>query len=226
MWTCKHCKINFDFVQPCDKANHSRWCKSNPRHQDYIDALVKNSDLNRVALMNESRIKSGRLNQFCIGGDNSVSKETRMKLSNSLKGYKHSEETKKNMSIGSLKSKHRRLMRHTVSYTTVDGSSILMDSSWEVELAKRLDFLKIKWIRPDPIPWTDLSGKIHNYFSDFYLIDYDLYVDPKNKAAYANQIEKINYINKNYNNVVILKTLEECKNYVPQKNLWSCGAIG
>lgn len=37
MWVCKHCNGEFDFDTTAKKANHSRWCTSNPKHQQFID---------------------------------------------------------------------------------------------------------------------------------------------------------------------------------------------
>lgn len=34
MWTCKHCKNNFEFDSLSDKANHSRWCEKNPKKEN------------------------------------------------------------------------------------------------------------------------------------------------------------------------------------------------
>ena len=40
MWNCKHCKKEFDFDTTSEKANHSRWCASNPKRND-TENLVK-----------------------------------------------------------------------------------------------------------------------------------------------------------------------------------------
>ncbi len=34
MWKCKHCNKDFDFKVTSEKANHSRWCESNPKRTD------------------------------------------------------------------------------------------------------------------------------------------------------------------------------------------------
>lgn len=35
MWACRHCKEEFSFTSTSDKANHSRWCKANPKRNDW-----------------------------------------------------------------------------------------------------------------------------------------------------------------------------------------------
>ena len=42
--------------------------------------------------------------------------------------------------------------------------------------------------------WIDKYGIERNYFPDFYLPLYDLYLDPKNKFAYKVQKEKIDIL--------------------------------
>lgn len=188
MWKCKHCNQEFEFSTTSQKSNHCRWCVKNPKFETY------------------------KKNQYTDG--TTMSEKTRQKIRVAAIGRHHSEETKKKLSDMGLKSKHRRLVRNILKYTSKDGSVIYMDSSWEIELAKRLDFLNIRWNRPNPIPWVDKMGKTHNYFPDFHLLDYDLYLDPKNPAAYLNQKEKIECVMKAYSNVRILRTLDECKNFV------------
>ena len=89
---------------------------------------------------------------------------------------------------------------------------ILMDSTWEVELAKRLDELNIEWLRPDPIKWVDDNNVTHNYFPDFYLPKHKLYLDPKNPHAYNVQKKKIKVLNSTYN-IKWITSLEECQNF-------------
>ena len=221
IWICKHCEKEFQFVGETkyeiasQKANHSRWCEKNPKHQSYVDAVKGRGGPDRVELMRIARQKTGRHNQYFAGSDYVMSEETRKKIGDASRGKKHTAETRKKMSEGARKSTHRRLMRHTQEYIKKDGEVVLMDSSWEIALAKRLDELKIEWTRAEPLPWIDSTGKQRNYFSDFYLPEHDIFLDPKNNAAYANQIEKIEYVLKHYPNVFILRTLEECLNWEP-----------
>lgn len=80
-------------------------------------------------------------------------------------------------------------------------------------MAKRLDELGVAWIRPEPFEWFDLSGLVHNYFPDFYLPTFDLYLDPKNPYAYKVQHEKIEWLKHNKPNVVFLTSLSEIENW-------------
>jgi hypothetical protein len=95
----------------------------------------------------------------------------------------------------------------------INYNGIWLDSTWEFELAKRLDSLNIKWIRPDPIRWFDEDGVAHNYFPDFYLPDYNLFLDPKNTHAFKVQEKKIKTLLTQHKNIVIITSLEECQNF-------------
>lgn len=188
MFICKFCNKEFDKSGRAVSA-HIRWCDLNP-----------NVDLHRYKLSEKNK------NQIPWNKDKKWSK--RNKFSPGMIGKKHSEETKKLISDKALSSKHRRLVRKMINY-----NDIWLDSSWELELAKRLDYLNIEWIRPDPIEWFDKYNKKHNYFSDFYLPKYNLYIDPKNPRAYKVQEEKIKILMSGMNNLIILHTLDECKNF-------------
>jgi hypothetical protein len=192
MPVCKHCKKDFDKK---DIANHSRWCDSNPKRSQYSEALSK-----------ARSAKKNFNNQYTYGAI--VSDETKEKLRIASTNKKHSEESKKKMSEKALASKHRRLKKGVVEY-----KGILLDSSWELALAKRLDELNIEWIRPDPISWVDEDGITHNYFADFYLPKHDKYLDPKNKHAIKVQAKKLKILLAQHDNINIIDSLEGCKNF-------------
>lgn len=197
MSVCKHCGQNFIKKEI---ANHSRWCFKNPKRDEYLNNLSKmralKTDGGRRKAAEKLKIlhKQGRYNHI-----------DRRK---SFQGKTHTEETKKLIREKALKSPHRRLKKNTVMY-----NGVLLDSTWELELAKRLDDIKIKWIRPDPIKWVDDNGLEHNYFPDFYLPDYDLYLDPKNPHAVKVQKKKLEKVLTAYKNLVIIESLEDCKNF-------------
>jgi len=73
---------------------------------------------------------------------------------------------------------------------------VMMDSSWEVNLAKWLDEKQIKWIRDRRIClyWRDKDDDIRRYYPDFYLPDYNCYLEPKNKYLQQKDCFKLNSI--------------------------------
>lgn len=73
-------------------------------------------------------------------------------------------------------------MRRGINY---NGTKL--DSSYEVELAKSLDKNNVKWQRCKRFPYH-MNGKLHHYTPDFFLPDYNIYLDPKNDFL----IESIN----------------------------------
>ena len=206
MWICQHCNNSFEFINASQKANHSRWCSLNPKRNEYIENLIKK---NNIGLMIKAKQKSGISNQFVKAKWEGKPIQHSMKNKKQIHPFKHhTEETKQHLRDKALASNHRRLRKGMVEY-----KGIMLDSSWELELAKRLDSLEIKWIRPKPLKWQDSAGDYHNYFPDFYLEDFNLFLDPKNPAAYENQKEKIIILHNTYSNIKILRTLDECKNF-------------
>ncbi len=201
---CKHCNQSFDiFDKPKGwMANHSRWCMQNPKRKEYDERLSKvreswKNDNNLIDIRNQSIKNAWRAGKYA-----------EIDFGNGFRGKHHSDETRKILQEKALASNHRRLKRSTIQY-----NDTLLDSSWELELAKRLDHLGIKWNRPNPIKWTDKNGLVRNYFPDFYLPDYDLYLDPKNPEAMRVQSEKIKILNNTYSNIIWISTLEECKTF-------------
>ena len=201
--TCKHCNnlFNIENKHKGFMANHSRWCDENPKRKEYVERLSDSRKFASSKEANEKRNSSIRQNW-------KEGKYDHVDHGAKTRGKKHTEQSKKNMSIGSSASNHRRLRKGTVMY-----NGVLLDSSWELALAKRLDELKIKWIRPEPIPWIDSDNKSHKFFPDFYLPEHDLYLDPKNPHAYNVQRNKIEILNATYSNIKWITSIEDCKTF-------------
>lgn len=201
---CKHCGIDWDVLNistSSDKANHSRWCMKNPKRVEYEKTLA---DIVRGNFNDETYKKRAKgISEAWKGGS-----YKNVDFGKSFRNKTHTEETKEVLRQKALASNHRRLRKGMIMY-----NGIWLDSSWEYELAKRLDELGIKWERPEPLVWVDKKGNKHNYFPDFYLSDYDLFLDPKNPAAYENQKEKIKILKNTYKNIQFITTLNECKNF-------------
>jgi hypothetical protein len=62
----------------------------------------------------------------------------------------------------------------------VDYKGIKLGSSYEVTVAEQLDKNKIEWNRPKFFKYIDPTGKDRTYTPDFYLPQFNVYLDPKN----------------------------------------------
>lgn len=62
-----------------------------------------------------------------------------------------------------------------IEYYDSFNNHCFLDSMWELILANSLDKNNIKWLRPMRFIFKD--G--HSYTPDFYLIDYNIFIDPK-----------------------------------------------
>lgn len=69
--------------------------------------------------------------------------------------------------------------RYTAS-KRIEYKGIKFESSWEYLVALDLDNNKIEWKRPSPLLYRDAVGQQRRYYPDFYLPEYDVYLDPKN----------------------------------------------
>ena len=193
-------------------GRHIKYCRGyGPRHLKKNFTVLKPCRYCGIQLEDS---KIGPHATWCMSNPNRT--ENIAKIAKSNIGKHHTDESKKKISEAGLRSKHRRLVRSIRSYIQKNGEIIKLDSSWEEELAKRLDFLCIEWNRPkEPMEWTDSEDKIHHYFPDFYLPKFNIYLDPKNPQAICQQKEKIDFIHSHYPNVILIRTLIECKTFVP-----------
>ena len=83
--------------------------------------------------------------------------------------------------------------KHTkrIDITNNMGQTFVSESSYEVKTSEILNQLDIVWIRPSFFWYVDSSGHRRRYYPDFYLPDYDIYLDPKNEYLINTDIEKI-----------------------------------
>ncbi|MAG28182.1 hypothetical protein CMI47_21880 [Candidatus Pacearchaeota archaeon] len=107
--------------------------------------------------------------------------------------------------------KKKKLWSKQSTYTTVDGFEVKMDSTWEVAMALRLDELGIRWMRNDKmfLPYLSARGRKRKYIPDFYLPDYDLYVEVKGYFTDAARHKMKSVLEINDVRLIILESLAE-----------------
>lgn len=89
-------------------------------------------------------------------------------------------------------------------------NNVWFDSNWEVKVAQSLDAHGISWTRPkNGFVWSDSGRK---YYPDFYLPEYDVYLDPKNSYLQTKDLTKIHQAQQR-NNIKVLMLSESQLNW-------------
>lgn len=102
------------------------------------------------------------------------------------------------------------------NYKKYKYKNIWMDSSWELNLAKWLDENNIKWERnrKHVFWWTDENNKKRRYYPDFFLLDYNVYLDTKNPYLMECDKNKINNVLKENNIKLLCGNINDIKQKV------------
>jgi hypothetical protein len=175
MLICNHC--NKECKNDNSLRNHERTCPYNPNRK-YKNGMTGKTAWNKGLTANsDDRVKKQALLQ-------------KGKQKGFKKGSTHSKETKEKISdIMSTKMKNRYTSSKRYYY-----KGYLLESSWELELAIDLDKNNIKWVRPDSLVYYDDTHQKRRYYPDFYLTDYDVYLDPKNNYVRQRDKQKIKWV--------------------------------
>jgi len=107
---------------------------------------------------------------------------------NGIGGWNHSNETKETLSLLAC----NRLQKHSKYSKNIEYKpGVILESSYEVKLAEILDDLNILWVKVRKgFKWFD-GIKTRRYIPDFYLPDYDIFLDPKNDYLIKRDEKKI-----------------------------------
>lgn len=211
IFKCSFCEKTYKRIS--DQHQHEKWCKNNPNHQ-----MKKSPRKSEKWLESMHKRKGHGTNQYIKAKELELpkpilSEETKNKLSKASKGRKHSELSKQKISESMRKliqeGNREYGFLHRKSYE-FDGKRL--DSVYEVKVAQELKEHNIKFdIHPKGLSYIGDDGKIRTYFPDFYLKDYDVYLDPKNDFLLSEQYKYHNLTTKekimrvqDYNNVSVI----------------------
>ena len=83
---------------------------------------------------------------------------------------------------------YRENAGHSKKFKVIDsfGKEVTLQSTYELTCSQILNTLGIKWIRPKSLKYDE-----RHYFADFYLPDFDVWLDPKNDHKAKGDEEKI-----------------------------------
>ncbi|MCA9748674.1 MAG: hypothetical protein KC414_06185 [Romboutsia sp.] len=201
---CKYCEKDYT-NNKYGLAPHQYMCTQNPNRGKNIKTKITTPGWNK-----------GRTKETCPIVNKTANtlrqKYARGELVNPMKGKHLKDETKQKLRDAQLKLTYRRVSKRTRDYIKLDGTVVQLDSTWEEAIARRLDSLNIWWIRPYPLKWIDNEGVKRNYYPDFFLPLYNLYIDPKSKYTCESQKEKLDYLLHKYSNLIIITDLKLCEN--------------
>ena len=105
----------------------------------------------------------------------------------------------------------KKLWSKKSNYTKLDGSIVSMDSTWEVIMATKLDELGVAWKRDKnmKLSYKTRGGRKKNYIPDFYLVDYDIYIEVKGYWTDAAKHKMKDVQKRNPVKILILESLAE-----------------
>lgn len=201
MFNCKFCQ------KECKSANslrnHERCCPAN------ANRVYKNGMLG----------KKGN-NQFSLAKSlgKSVPPAWNKGLPGTFRGKKHSAESRRKIGEKlSINNKGGRAKWYDVAGQRVQGT-------WERDIALKLEEMKIKWIKlktnRDTLKYV-MDGKIRSYTPDFYLEDYNLYLEIKG-FWWGNDKEKMRIVLETHKDKNIFIVEKEQFNKIMQGELvWS-----
>lgn len=80
----------------------------------------------------------------------------------------------------------RNKKTHPGNKHSIEYNGVKLGSSFELSVAISLDENNIRWVKPKGMKYLDNNGIQRTYFPDFYLPDFDVYLDPKNDFLIKN----------------------------------------
>lgn len=181
---CKYC--NQERKNENSLRNHERLCKENPNRQS---TPFQNIEVQRKKKKSNQWNKPGYV----------ISEETRKKISE--KSKLQPPKSKEVLEKLSLLAKERKLGGVRQS-KRIKYKNKVLGSSYEYEVVLSLDENNIRWDTCDRFDYIDPNNKHRTYTPDIYLIDYDVYLDPKNDFLIENVNPNLGFTDKEKINLV------------------------
>jgi hypothetical protein len=169
---CTYCGI--DKMAQSAIKNHEIRCKKNPNRKISIIDYSKRKTSNAVLKAKELGLPIPT--SPCKG-----------KMGK--KGHPHSEEFKLKQRLNAIS----RQIGGVRQSRWIKYNGKTLGSSYELEVVKSLDENNIIWDTCKRFNYIDPNGKARTYTPDIYLVDYDIYLDPKNDFLINNINPSLGY---------------------------------
>ena len=195
---CKKCNNPFVVkVNSCNLLLCSQ-CKEEEKN------ILKNINLqNKLNLQETVKLQTEYINCSVCGEKFIKLKTSNRKTCSKECRCKIFSETAKRTKLGG---NHNRF---SLWYESKIAGKVFLESSYELKVAQELDRNNINWIRPKSFSYVTEDNKNHLYYPDFYLIDYKVYLDPKNSYLIEKDKIKISTVSQQNNIKVLVLTKEQ-----------------
>lgn len=186
-WKCEVCNREFKTRQALN--SHVGFHNKPDRKSPFIEYNEKVRNGQVIKKFSNQYMKCRELGL----PDPIMSEETRKKIGDGGKNWKPEYWKNPENRIKQSESMKKAVLKNPDSYSTKNvsgrvksfdfkdsfGNDIKIKGKWELKVAEFLNEKKVKWINkvePSPYFWND---SWHLYFPDFYLVDYDIYLEVK-----------------------------------------------
>jgi hypothetical protein len=200
-----------DYCEPCWASIRQKTPQAKETMSKSITSMIKN---NPEWILRNSESKKGKIN---LGENNGMkSIEARKKVSS----------TRKEMMKNGLSEQISKQMKSAWENGKFDGVKVGR-SKWYhykhtngnvYKVQGRYEYHFIEWLdknsmqfkcHPGRIKYVDSNGDFHSYFPDFFIYNWNCYVEIKNKFLMSMQEEKFNMIRQSNPDIEIKILLEE-----------------
>lgn len=211
---CKYC--NKECKNKNSLAQHEIRCKENPNHIT-INNSGKNNPMYGKTAWNKglTRETDSRVNKIA-NKIHIIAENKHLRGEKYTPGFAKNKELENNRRLKISNIMKEKNLVNNFKHKKVDYyyNGIHFISSYELFVAKELDANNVKWIIPNRFKYyeeNNMKNPYHYYTPDFYLPEFDIYLDPKNDFLINNpnphfgycDIDKIHWVEL-FNNIKII----------------------